>query len=90
MTSQRITLIARTAMAALLAAIVLDRAALAQGAAVDKFELPAYQGTLRDDYYPADARLHNLQGRALVEFALNERGVPTGIVIVEFRTGTSF
>jgi TonB family protein len=44
--------------------------------------LPPYRGALRDDYYPPDARLHFRQGRALVEFALDPRGVPTDVVVV--------
>jgi len=90
MTSQRIKLIAGTAMAAFIAAIVLDRPALAQGAAGENIELPAYKGTLKDDYYPADARQHYLQGRALVEFALNGRGVPTDVVIVNSEPAHQF
>lgn len=82
MTSQRIKLIAQSAMAALIAVMVLDRPAPAQGAAVGKIELPPYKGTLRDDYYPDDARQHYLQGRALVEFSLNGSGVPADVVVV--------
>jgi len=82
MTSQRTKLIARTALAALIAASALDRPAVAQGAATDKLELPPYKGTLKDDYYPADARQHFLQGRALLEFALDGRGAPTGVALV--------
>jgi TonB family protein len=82
MTSQRIKLIARTAMAVLIASSVLDASASAQGAATGKIELPPYKGELKDDYYPADARQHYLQGRALVEFALDGRGVPSDVVIV--------
>jgi len=44
--------------------------------------LPPYRGALRDDYYPADARMHFQQGRALVEFAIDPRGVPTDVVLV--------
>src|ERR1700689_2946265 len=82
MTSQRIKMIARTAMAALIVTSVLHGPAAAQGAATNKIELPPYKGELKDDYYPADARQHYLQGRALVEFALDGRGVPTGVVVV--------
>jgi TonB family protein len=81
MTSQRLKLIAQSAMAAFIAAVVLDQAVPAQGA-VGKIELPPYQGTLRDDYYPDDARQHYLQGRALVEFSLNASGVPADVVVV--------
>jgi TonB family protein len=82
MTSRRLKLIARSAMAAFIAIVVLDRAASAQGAAAGKIELPPYKGTLRDDYYPDDARAHHLQGRALVEFSLNGSGVPADVVVV--------
>ena len=86
MTSQRIRRIARAVIAAVLAAVmaslVLERPALAQGAAAAALELPPYKGSLRDDYYPADERLHYLQGRALVEFAVDARGVPTDVVVV--------
>jgi TonB family protein len=82
MSSQCIRRIARLTLAVLFAAVVPDPPALAEGAASDKIELPPYKGTLKDDYYPADARLHNLQGRALVEFALNGRGVPTHVALV--------
>ncbi|HEX2790528.1 MAG TPA: TonB family protein [Steroidobacteraceae bacterium] len=82
MTSQRIKLLAQSAVVAFIAAMVLDRPDPAQGAAVEKVELPAYNGTLRDDYYPPDARQHFLQGRALVEFSLNGSGVPADVVVV--------
>jgi TonB family protein len=82
MSSQRTKLIARIALAALIAAGALDSPAMAQGAATDKLELPPYKGTLKDDYYPADARQHFLQGRALLEFALNGRGAPTDVALV--------
>lgn len=82
MTSQRVQLIARTAMAAFIAAVVLDRPALGQAAAMEKIQLPPYKAMLRDDYYPDDARQHYLQGRALVEFSLNGSGVPTDVVVV--------
>jgi TonB family protein len=86
MTSQRIRRIARTVTAAVLAAVMagvaLERPALAQGAVAGPIELPPYKGTLRDDYYPAEERLHYLQGRALVEFAVDARGVPTDVVVV--------
>jgi TonB family protein len=82
MTRRRLKLIARSALAAFIAAVVLDRAAPAQGAAAGKIDLPPYKGTLRDDYYPDDARAHHLQGRALVEFSLNGSGVPADVVVV--------
>jgi TonB family protein len=82
MTRRRLKLIARSALAAFIAAVVLDRAAPAQGAAAGKIQLPPYKGTLRDDYYPDDARAHHLQGRALVEFSLNGSGVPADVVVV--------
>ena len=82
MTSQRIKLIARAAMATLIATCVLDGRAATQGTASDKIELPAYKGELKDDYYPEDARQHYLQGRALLEFTLDVRGVPSDVVIV--------
>jgi TonB family protein len=82
MTSQRIKLIAQSAMVAFIAAVVLARPAPAQGAAAEAIQLPPYKGTLRDDYYPDDARQHYLQGRALVEFSLNGSGVPSDVVVV--------
>jgi TonB family protein len=82
MTRQRIKLIGQFAMAAFVALVVFDRPAKVQGAALDKVELPAYRGTLRDDYYPDDARQHYLQGRALVEFSINGNGVPTDVTLV--------
>jgi TonB family protein len=82
MTSQRTKLIGQFAMAAFIALVVLDRPAKVLGAALDKVELPPYRGTLRDDYYPDDARQHYRQGRALVEFSVNGNGVPTDVVVV--------
>jgi TonB family protein len=82
MTSQCFRGIARTGMAALIAAVGFDSAGPVQAAATEQIELPPYKGTLRDDYYPEDARRHFTQGRALVEFALNARGVPDDVVIV--------
>ena len=90
MTNRRLKLIARSAMAAFIATVVLDRVAPAQGAAVGKIELPPYKGTLRDDYYPDDARAHHLQGRALVEFSLNGSGVPSDVVVVPQRRALGF
>jgi TonB family protein len=82
MTNQRNKLIGQFAIAAFIALVVFDRPAKVLGAALDKVELPPYRGTLRDDYYPDDARLHYLQGRALVEFSVNGNGVPTDVVVV--------
>lgn len=86
MSSQRIGRIVRTVTAAVLAAVIaafaLERPALAEGAVAGPIELPPYKGTLREDYYPADERLHYLQGRALVEFALDARGVPADVLVV--------
>jgi TonB family protein len=82
LSSARTKPIARTALAALIAACALSGPAMAQSAAGDKPELPPYKGELKDDYYPADARQHYLQGRALVEFALDGRGTPTNVVLV--------
>ncbi|HEY3729952.1 MAG TPA: TonB family protein, partial [Steroidobacteraceae bacterium] len=53
-------------------------------------ELPAYRGTLRDDYYPADARSHYIQGRSLVEFSLNDRGVPTDVTVIKSEPAREF
>jgi TonB family protein len=83
MTSQRIGRIARTgtaALAAVLSVVALHPSGLARGA--EPVELPPYRGELKDDYYPTDARQHYRQGRALVEFALSGRGVPTDVVVV--------
>ena len=90
MTRQRRKLIARSAVAAVLAIMMLDRGALAQGAAKEPIQLPPYKGTLKDDYYPADARLHALQGRALVEFNIDGRGVPTNVVVVNAEPARQF
>jgi TonB family protein len=90
MTRQRRRLIVRTAIAAVIATVVLDRGALAQGAMNTKVELPPYQGALKDDYYPTDARLHSLQGRALVEFSVNARGLPEDVVVVQAEPAREF
>jgi TonB family protein len=90
MTRQRRRLIVRTAIAAVIAIMVIDRGALAQGAVNGKIELPPYQGVLKDDYYPADARLHSLQGRALLEFNINGRGVPEDVVVVNAEPAREF
>jgi TonB family protein len=90
MTRQRRRLIARTAIAAVIAIIVLERGAAAQGAASAKIELPPYQGTLKDDYYPLDARLHWVQGRALLEFTINARGVPEDVALVSAEPAHEF
>jgi TonB family protein len=82
LSSARTKLIARTALAALMAGCALSPPAMTQSAATDKPELPPYKGELKDDYYPADARQHYLQGRALVEFTLDGRGTPTQVVLV--------
>lgn len=82
MTSLRVKLIAQSAMAVFIAAVMLDQPAPAQAPAAGKAELPPYRGTLRDDYYPDDARQHYLQGRALVEFSLNGSGAPADVVVV--------
>ena len=66
----------------MIAAVGLDPSGLVQGAAMAQIELPPYKGTLKEDYYPTDARRHLVQGRALVEFALNGRGVPADVVVV--------
>jgi TonB family protein len=90
MTRQRRRLIVRTAIAAVVAIMVLDRGALAQGAVDAKIELPPYQGALKDDYYPTDARLHSLQGRALVEFNVNARGMPEEVAVVQAEPAGEF
>jgi TonB family protein len=90
MTRQRSRLIVRTAMAAVIATIVLDRGAQAQAAAKQPIELPPYKGVLKDDYYPPDARQHFLQGRALVEFNVDGRGVPTDVVVANAEPAGEF
>jgi TonB family protein len=56
--------------------------AASQNAASQDIALPPFRGTLKDDYYPADARRHYQQGRALVEFTVDARGVPADVVVV--------
>jgi TonB family protein len=90
MTRQRSKLIVRTATAAVIATIVLDRGAQAQGAVKQPIELPPYKAVLKDDYYPPDARQHFFQGRALVEFNVDGRGVPTDVVLVNAEPAGEF
>jgi len=94
MTSRRRTWIARTVIAAVMALVVPlvvpAPPASAQGAATEKIALPPYRGTLRDDYYPADARQHYQQGRALVEFSVDAHGVPTDVVVVSAEPAREF
>jgi TonB family protein len=90
MTRQRSRLIMRAAIAAAMATIVLDRGALAQGTAPRPIELPPYKGTLKDDYYPEYARGHALQGRVLVEFNVDGRGVPKDVVVVNAEPARNF
>jgi TonB family protein len=86
MTRQRSRLIMRAAIAAAMATIVLDRGALAPR----PIELPLYKGTLKDDYYPEYARGHALQGRVLVEFNVDGRGVPKDVVVVNAEPARNF
>jgi TonB family protein len=88
MTSFRSLLIATAAVPIALTAAAPARADLAPSGA--HVELPAYRGTLRDDYYPADARSHYIQGRSLVEFSLNERGVPTDVTVIKSEPAREF
>src|ERR1700688_3008789 len=90
MTRQRSGLIVRAAIVAAMASIVLDRGALAQGTAPPSIELPPYKGMLKDDYYPEYARGHALQGRALVEFNVDGRGVPKDVVMVSAEPAHEF
>jgi TonB family protein len=87
MTSYRRLPIASAAMLAVLAAGSARAAAPLSSAHV---ELPPYRGTLQDDYYPADARSHYLQGRSLVEFSLNDRGVPTDVSVIQSEPAREF
>ncbi len=59
-----------------------SQSAASQNAASQYIALPPFRGTLKDDYYPADARRHYQQGRALVEFTIDARGVPADVVVV--------
>jgi TonB family protein len=90
MTRQRHRRIVRTAMAAVIALLALDRGLLAQDAAKPPIQLPPYKGELKDDYYPPDARQHYRQGRALVEFTLDARGVPGNVVLVNAEPAREF
>ena len=90
MSSRRVHPIVRSALSACLAVASLDGLVPARGAAADSIELPDYKGTLKDDYYPTDARQHYLQGRALVEFSLNARGVPTHVAVVAYEPTREF
>jgi len=87
---QRRRLIVRSAIAAAIAIVVFEPAALAQGAAKGPLQLPPYKGELKDDYYPPDARQHYRQGRALVEFTIDARGVPTDVVLVNAEPARDF
>jgi len=89
MSRQRSRLIVRATIAAAMASIALGRGALAQGTA-SPIELPPYKGTLKDDYYPEDARGHALQGRVLVEFNVDGRGVPKDLVVVNAEPAREF
>jgi TonB family protein len=89
MSRQCIGQIGRLALAAVCVLVVWGRPAPAHGAA-EQIELPPYKAPLKDDYYPPDASMHHLQGRALVEFALNERGVPQDVVLVSSEPAHEF
>src|SRR6202167_1935124 len=89
MSRLRSRLIVRAAIAAAMASIALGRGAPAQGIA-PPIELPPYKGTLKDDYYPEDARAHALQGRVLVEFNVDGRGVPKDVVLVNAEPARDF
>jgi TonB family protein len=90
MTRQRHRRIVRTAVAAVIALLALDRGLLAQDAATAPIQLPPYKGELKDDYYPPDARQHYRQGRALVEFSVDARGVPADVVLVNAEPAREF
>jgi TonB family protein len=90
MTRQGHRLIVRTAMAAVIALLALNRGALAQQAEKAPIQLPPYKGELKDDYYPPDARQHYRQGRALVEFTIDARGVPVDVVVVNAEPAREF
>ncbi|MGH8231524.1 MAG: energy transducer TonB [Steroidobacteraceae bacterium] len=87
MTSFRSLLFAGAAVIAALAGPGPVQADATPAAHID---LPPYRGTLRDDYYPPDARSHYIQGRSLVEFSLNERGVPTDVTVVKSEPAREF
>jgi len=82
MTRRRGPRIQLTVIAAASAIVALAAAASGLGAPSQDIQLPPFRGMLRDDYYPADARLHFRQGRALVEFSVDAHGVPTDVVLV--------
>jgi TonB family protein len=83
-------LIVRTAMAGVVALLALNCGALGQDAAKAAIQLPPYKGELKDDYYPPDARQHYRQGRALVEFTVDARGVPADVVVVNAEPAREF
>ena len=89
MSRQRSGLIVRAAIAAAMASMALGRGVLAQGM-VPPIELPPYKGTLKDDYYPESARGHALQGRVLVEFNVDGRGVPKDVVVANAEPARDF
>src|ERR1700733_6699716 len=89
MSRQRSRLIVCATIAAAMAGMALSRGALAQGMA-PPIELPPYKGTLKDDYYPEDARAHALQGRVLVEFNVDGRGGPKDVVLVNAEPARDF
>jgi len=88
MSRQRSRLIVRATIAAAMASIAFGRGALAGMTAA--IELPPYKGTLKDDYYPEDARGHALQGRVLVEFSVDGRGVPKDVVVANAEPARNF
>jgi TonB family protein len=90
MTRQGHRRIVRTAMAAVVALLALNRGLLAQDVAKAPIQLPPYKGELKDDYYPPDARQHYRQGRALVEFTVDARGVPADVVVVNAEPAREF
>jgi TonB family protein len=89
MSRQRSRLIVCASIAATMASMALGRGAHAQGMAAP-IELPPYKGTLKDDYFPADARAHALQGRVLVEFNVDARGVPKDVVVTKAEPARDF
>jgi TonB family protein len=89
MNRQRSRLIVCASIAATMASMALGHGAYAQGIAAP-IELPPYKGTLKDDYFPADARAHALQGRVLVEFNVDARGVPKDVVVANAEPARDF
>jgi len=89
MTRQGHGLIVRMGAAAVIVIMALGRGAPAQSAAPAP-QLPPYKGELKDDYYPPDARQHYRQGRALVEFSIDSRGVPADVVLVSAEPAREF